>query len=256
MSSEPDPQLSHESTEVAKRRPTRRRGVFMIAMAAIAVAIVAGAAWFAIRDSSDRPNLLTNGDFETGDLAGWTVEASGNYGNTWGGWYVYQDGLTPPTDNDRTYAFNVFEVSDPPQGLYAAVSDGNGLGTRVLYRNIQIDGPSLLRATVFYMTEFSPGYGFGDTRIIAPDNFTLAAPNQQYRIDLIDPEAPLLSADSGDILATLFHTQEGDPVQLEPTAVSLDLSPWEGQTVRLRCVEIDNRGRFFAGIDDVRVERR
>ncbi len=256
MSTETAPQLNSELAESASSGPTKRRGVFIIAMAVLAVAIVTGLAWFAMRDSGERPNLLANGDFETGDLTGWTVETFGYSGGYWGGWFVYQDGLAPPTDNDRKYSYNVFEVFEPPQGQYAAVTDGNGEGVQVLYRDIDVDDPSLLRATVFYRTEFSPSYAIAGSRIIVSDDLTTSQVNQQYRIDLVDPEAPLLSIDDGDILATVFRTLKDDPVQLEPTALSVDLSPWVGQTIRLRCVEVDTRGPFFAGLDDVRVERR
>ena len=203
--------------------------------------------------SGDPPKLLGNGDFETGDLTEWTDQSVA--GGTFGGWFIYEDGKTPPTGDPRAYDYNVFDVSDPPQGRYAAVTDGNGGGLRVLYRDFEVDGPSVLHATVFYRTEFSPGYGFGETRILAPDVLSTGSePNQQYRVDLIDPAAPIYSSTDGDVLATVFRTVEGDPVSLEPTEVTFDLSPWDGQTVRLRFAERDNRGRFFAGVDNVWIE--
>jgi hypothetical protein len=193
--------------------------------------------------------LLGNGDFETGDLAEWTDKpyVQGSFG----GWFVYEDGTTPPTDDARIYDYNVFEVSDPPQGRYAAVTDGNSKGLRILYQDFTVSGPSVLHATVFYLTRFSPGYG--QARIIAPDSFS-TGPNQQFRIDLIDPEAPIASVADEDVLATVFRTMEGDPTTLEPTEVTFDLSPWDGQTIRLRFAEIDDQGSFFAGVDDVRIE--
>jgi hypothetical protein len=39
-----------------------------------------------------------------------------------------------------------------------------------------------------------------------------------------------------------------------PTPISFDLSPWEGQTIRLRITQIDNLEAFRAGIDDVWLE--
>jgi hypothetical protein len=192
--------------------------------------------------------MLANGDFETGDLAEWTTES---YASGYGGWFVYEDGTTPPTDAPRLYDFNVFEVSDPPQGRYAAVTDQTGGGLRILYQDFTVNGPSVLHATVFYRTTFSPGYG--ETRIIAPDGLG-AQPNQQFRVDLIDPGAPIVSVADEDVLATVFRTIEGDPITLEPTEVTFDLSPWDGQTIRLRFAEVDSRGRFFAGVDDVRIE--
>ncbi|MDH3606720.1 MAG: hypothetical protein OER12_06965, partial [Acidimicrobiia bacterium] len=58
-----------------------------------------------------------------------------------------------------------------------------------------------------------------------------------------------------DVLGTVFRTVDGDPLSLEPTEVTFDLSRWEGQTIRLRAVEVENQvGVFFAGIDHVRIE--
>jgi hypothetical protein len=197
------------------------------------------------------PELLGNGDFETGDLTEWTTKS---YARGYGGWFVYEDGTTPPTDTPRLYDHNTFEVSDPPQGQYAAVTDGTSEGLYILYQDFTVTGPSELHATVFYLNRFAPGYGYGETRIIAPNDLSTEPPNQQFRVDLIDPGAPIVSVADEDVLATVFRTIEGDPITLEPTEVTFDLSPWDGQTIRLRFAEVDNRGPLFAGVDDVRIE--
>ena len=56
------------------------------------------------------------------------------------------------------------------------------------------------------------------------------------------------------MLANIFRTSPGDPDRLEPTAITFDLSPWEGQRVRIRLVNVDNRGPLRAGVDDIRLE--
>ena len=57
------------------------------------------------------------------------------------------------------------------------------------------------------------------------------------------------------MLASIFLTSPGDPHRLEPTTIALDLSPWEGQTVRIRIANVDNQGPLRAGVDDIRLER-
>jgi Beta-lactamase len=79
-------------------------------------------------------------------------------------------------------------------------------------------------------------------------------PNQQFRIDLIDPSAPIDSVAEDDVLLNVFRTSEGDPTSLAPTAVSVDLSPWAGETVRLRLAQTDNQGPLRAGVDNIRFE--
>jgi hypothetical protein len=37
--------------------------------------------------------------------------------------------------------------------------------------------------------------------------------------------------------------------------VTFDLTPWAGQTVRLRLTSADNQGPLRAGVDDIKFER-
>ena len=201
--------------------------------------------------SSSPPSPLVNGDFETGDLEGWTTETASN-----GEWLVYEDGTVPPNPliTDKAVPF---DMPDPPQGRYAAVTDQNGLGIRFLYRDIEVGGSWNLIATVFYNNhayaeEFADPGDFGRT---FGDVWAVTGTNQQYRIDLVDPAAAIDSVASDDVLATLFRTQQGDPLILSPTPVTIDLSPWEGQTIRLRVAQMDSNGPLRAGIDDVRLEQ-
>jgi hypothetical protein len=78
--------------------------------------------------------------------------------------------------------------------------------------------------------------------------------NQQYRIDLVGTSAPIDSLAKGDVLANIFHTSPGDPGRRQPTVITSDLSPWEGQTVRIRLANVDNQGPLRAGVDDIRLE--
>lgn len=179
-------------------------------------------------------------DFESGTLAGWKVERSGA-----GGWFVYTNGKTAP--NPAESDPNVpFVVPDPAQGKFAAVTDMNGPGRRILYRDIKLDGRYTLQCTVFYVNTG----GF-----VTPDTLDFeSGENQQFRIDLISPSAPLESVAAAHVLTNVFRTSAGDADRREPAPVSADLSKWEGQTVRLRLVGVDNRGPLRAGVDNIRLE--
>jgi CubicO group peptidase (beta-lactamase class C family) len=180
-------------------------------------------------------------DFESGALAGWQAVGSGS-----GAWFVYSDGQKAP-DPAQSDPNAPFHVPDPPHGGFAAVTDMNGPGTRILYRDVGLDGRSTLHLTVFY--EGSASFSSPDT--LAYDS---AEPNQQFRIDLIDPSAPIDSVADGDVLVNIFRTSPADPPSLAPTAVSVDLSPWAGQTVRLRLAQTDNQGPLRGGVDNIRFE--
>ena len=57
------------------------------------------------------------------------------------------------------------------------------------------------------------------------------------------------------VFATILQGQPSDPSRREPTEMTLDLSPWAGQTVRLRFSVADNQGPLHGGVDNIRFER-
>jgi Ca2+-binding RTX toxin-like protein len=70
----------------------------------------------------------------------------------------------------------------------------------------------------------------------------------------MDPAAPLNSVAAGDVLATIFQTQNGDPQTLAPTPITFELTPFAGQTVRLRFALANTLFFFRAAVDDVQIE--
>lgn len=188
---------------------------------------------------------LTNGDFETADLSGWTADV---IDSSWGNWFIYEDGNTAPSTGNRRYSYNVFELPDPPQGMYAAASDSAGAGRYILYQDFTVDSPAVLHLVVYYRSRGS---------IHVPPHLDVSGSgdrNDQFRVDVIDTAAAIDSLAEGDVFGTLFQNGESDPSYLEPTDVSLDLTPFVGQTVRLRVVQIDNSAAFMSGFDNVRLE--
>jgi D-alanyl-D-alanine carboxypeptidase len=180
-------------------------------------------------------------DFESGALTGWKAVGGGS-----GGWFIYTNGSKAP-DPARSDPNVPFVLPDPPEGRFAAVSDTNGPGTRILYRDVRLDGRLRLHLIAFY----AGVGGFSSPKTLAYDE---PRANQQFRIDLVAPSAPIDSVARGDILANVFKTQAGDPDARGPTAVSVDLSRWAGQTARLRLAVTDNAGPLRAGVDDIRFE--
>jgi D-alanyl-D-alanine carboxypeptidase len=181
-------------------------------------------------------------DFESGAISGWQAVGSGS-----GGWFVYADGHKAP-DPAQSDPNVPFDVPDPPQGKFAAVTDMNGPGTRILYRDLRLEGRFTLQMTVFYENN-GP---FTSPATLAYDT---PEANQQFRIDLVDPSAPIDSVAEGDVLVNLFHTSPGDAAFRQPTDVSVDVSAWAGRTVRLRLAGADNQGPLRAGVDNIRFER-
>ena len=110
--------------------------------------------------------------------------------------------------------------------------------------------PQVLSFLLYYVNEavdfFTPATLSADVS---------ARPNQQLRVDIMDPSAPVDSVAPGDVLATVYRTEPGDPRVLRPTLITFDLSqlPPRYRTVRLRFAEVDTEFSFRASVDDVRV---
>jgi hypothetical protein len=179
-------------------------------------------------------------DFESGALNDWQAVGAGS-----GGWFVYTDGQKAP-DPARSDPNVPFDLPDPPQGKFAAVTDTNGPGTRILYRDVKLDGRFKLHLSVFY----AGVGGFSSPQSLAYDERA----NQQFRIDVVALSAPIDSVAHGDVLVNVFKTSAGDPDRREPGSVGVDLSRWAGETVRVRLAGTDNRGPLRAGVDDIRFE--
>jgi hypothetical protein len=180
-------------------------------------------------------------DFESGTLAGWKMERSGA-----GGWFVYANGKTPPNPSESDPNFP-FAVPEPPQGKFAAVTDMNNPGRRILYRDVKLDGRYTLHLTVFYVNA-------GPLSSPNTMDYDSADENQQYRIDIVAPSAPVDSLAAENVLTNVFRTSPGDADRREPSDVTINVSKWEGQTVRLRLASVDNRGPLRAGVDNIRLE--
>jgi len=176
-------------------------------------------------------------DFESGALTEWRTVANGS-----GGWFVETGhGQAPDSASPDPDAV---ALADPPQGTFAAVTDAEGPGTRIVYRDVRLDGRFHLHMTVFYGS-MAP---FSSPETLAHD---ASQANQQYRIDLIDPAAPIDSLARGDVLINVFHTSPGDLTGGRPTEVNVDVSPLAGQTVRLRLAATDNQGPLRVGVDNI-----
>lgn len=184
---------------------------------------------------------VVNGDFETGTLAGWQVLTEPN--PMIGNWFAYSGTVSPLNPE-------FLPVPPPPAGNYAAVTDQDGPGTRVLYQDVGLE-PYYSHTLSFILYQES----FAD--LVTPSPSTLSSegsPNQQYRVDVIKPSAAPDSVLPSDILATAYASATGGPKIVAPTTVSLDLSAFAGQTVRLRFAEVDNQNVFHAGVDSVAIQ--
>jgi len=189
-------------------------------------------------------DLFVNGGFETGNFSGWTVVQQLNSG---GDWFVYSGTLSP---FDST-------ILAPPEGTFAAVTDQQDPSSQVLYQDVDVPiGTTECSVIVYYVNTAQVEDGeIGATEVDAifvngPNLNFNEGPNQQARIDIMDPLAPVFDIGAG-VLLNIFQTNPGDPGTLGYTTLNFDLSDFAGTTVRFRAAEVDNIGIFNFSIDDV-----
>jgi hypothetical protein len=200
--------------------------------AASALAVAVGPA---LADSHDTD--LRNGGFEASTLAPWMTSSIGEGDSAWS---LYT-GTSAPISG--------LTVIAPPFGHQAAVADQNGPGSNILYRTFRVDrDDAVLRMWVWYHNYAGAFY--------SPHSLFEKASgpkNQQLRIDIVRPSAPLRSLRLTAVLATPFRTRPGDALERGPFLVRVDVRGWHGRLIRLRIGEVDNQSNFNVVIDGVRM---
>jgi hypothetical protein len=142
-----------------------------------------------------------------------------------------------------------FIVDRPTDGLFAAMSDQLNPGSHVLYQDVTVpSGGATLRFDLFIQTT-APTFFTPDTLDF------LIVPNQQFRMDIVDPAVPVQFFDAG-VLRNVYRTKLGDPTRSSYRTITASLDKFAGRTVRLRFAEVDNQGFFNVGIDNVVVAPR
>jgi hypothetical protein len=202
-------------------------GALLAAIASLAL-LVPGAAGAA---------TVVNGGFESGDLTGWQQQSP--YPDS-SSWYAYSG-----TESPRSPAFP--PVPAPPAGSFAAIVDQGPPSQIVLYQDIVVEpgNTQQLSMLLYYNSD-------EEMKMPDPPTLSLGVINQQYRVDLMRPSAPLDSVAPGDVLAPIFGTKTGDPQVRTPFPQTVELAPFAGQTVRLRFAQ-SATNRLRAGVDSVAI---
>lgn len=195
---------------------------------------------------------VVNGNFESGTLGGWHVQQATEAGD----WFAYT-GTDAPIGSKRLKPAD--PVQAPPRGLYAATSDEANPDTLILYQDVALEaGFSHQLSLLAYYNSYDP-LAVPTPNTLSVDAQALTAlngevqPNQQFRIDVMKPEAPLESVDPADILRTVFATKRHGPQEMAPTKLTANLSSFAGQTVRLRIAVAATEEVFNAGVDAVSI---
>ncbi|MEZ5501816.1 MAG: IPTL-CTERM sorting domain-containing protein [Halioglobus sp.] len=182
---------------------------------------------------------LVNGNFETGNLTGWTttVNGSANSVQVTSGATVTDAGTIQPSP---TGDYFVFTSQSGPGSSFLTQDFVVQPGTNKIFFDLSI----INAATDFYVP--------------SPLSFDFnGAANQQARFDILVPGAAIDTVNPADIIVTGYQTQPGDPLTQNWASYEVDataaLAAYEGQTVTFRFVQVDNQSYFNLAIDNVNV---
>jgi len=224
---------------VAKKRFSER--CKHISYIAIAVLV----ACFAVTPASATTvELVTNGGFESGGFAGWTVtdQAGGS-----GSWFQTSAPAGP---------LSGLPTVGPHTGSFYALTDQTGPGAHSLTQAITVGAGQ--SSVIFSFDMFIDDYGGGP--IVDPSGLDYTsggtfAPNQFATVDLLAAGTSPLSTTTG-VLSNFFlgatpTTGAGNPyIHYAFDITSLVAG---GGAFDLRFAEVDNSGFFLMGIDNVSV---
>jgi len=224
------------------RRNSGLLGLFIAVLVTVLLPVGAGAA------------TVVNGGFESGSLQGWHVHQATQFGN----WFAYE-GTETPIGASRKKQTHVEPVQAPPQGRYAAITDEANPDTLILYQDVTLEAARSHQLSLLAYYDSYRQLAVPKPDTLSVDEGVLTAlngevqPNQQFRIDVMKPEAPLESLDPADILRTVFATRSNAPLKMLPTRLTADLSPFAGQVVRLRIAIAATEEVFNAGVDSISI---
>lgn len=187
--------------------------------------------------------LLTNGNFEAGSLAGWTVS---NGTSVFGNWYADAPGSTTPETGQTTSA-----TGGRPHGRTYAVTDQGGSGAHALLQSFTVAPGStnvILSFDLFANDQSGKGplcdLGFIYT----------GGPVQCARVDILSAGADDFDIGAG-VLANYYLGVDAGENPHPFTSYSFDISALVagGGTFKLRFGETDNQLFLNMGVDNVSI---
>jgi hypothetical protein len=208
-----------------------------------AALFVAAAMLGTAASASADTQLVTNGDFETGTLEGWT---SAEQTEGLAGWFAYS----------RKEAEESGAINPPPSGNFAAagLTPYTSADTSYLYQDVALPPASTDQLSIYLYYRSGAPIAVPTPNTLFASESEAAQANQQVRVDVLKANAPIESLSPNDILATVYASKAGDPTELAPTLLSADLTAFAGQTVRLRIATATQGGGMMVGVDAASIE--
>ncbi len=185
--------------------------------------------------------LLTNGDFETGTLSGWTVtDLAGGNGT-----------ISNSTPGASTPLSGFSTAPNGAGGTSYAVSDQGGPGTHALTQSFTVAAGA---SQVILSYQMFVNNSIGATIIGGQGLDHNGNANQHARVDLLSGAATAFDTGAG-VLDNLYIGDDGANNPNPYTMYTFDITSFvsAGGTFQVRFAEADNRGFFQFGVDNVSV---
>ena len=203
-------------------------------------AAVAALFLLAARTASASPiQVLTNGNFETGTFAGWTVNDQGG-----GNFLIDTPGTTTPISSHPT-------VGSAANGSFYAVSDQPAAGVHALRQTFTVAPGTVGAILAFDM--FVNDWDAGP--IVNPAGLTTGAgPNQHARVDILTAAAGAFDT-GATVLGNFYLGVDGgvDPHAFTHYSFNITSIVGGGGTFQLRFAEVDNQFFLNQGVDNVSI---
>jgi hypothetical protein len=208
-----------------------------LALLLIAAARPAGAA-----------EMLVNGNFETGNFAGWTVADDNSPFGVGGTFFLSTPGAPTPAGGWAT-------APNPSGGAFYAVSDSDFPGAHALIQDFTVPaGQSVFLSYQLFVNDQSGLGPIVDPSGLDPTTGGTFNDNQHARVDILRGGAGDFSTAPGDVVANLYLSVDPDATVPNPfTSYFFDLTPQlgGGGNFRLRFAEVDNISPLNVGVDNV-----
>ena len=179
---------------------------------------------------------VKNGGFETGGLGGWEQ--------------TYYPAPEAPAGLWDVYGGAMRGFVAPPQGDFAAVTSQGDPSAQILSQVVK------LRDNRRHKLSFQLAYNNTNEVFHTPASLQVAGENQQFRMDVMKPGAPIRSVKNKHVLERVYRTEEGDPNQRDYDRVTANLTSYAGKEVRLRFTVVVTEAVLNAAIDAVKVRTR
>ena len=183
-------------------------------------------------------NLLTNGDFETGDYTGWSVNTQAGSSGSLS--VAANNGGTSPASH-YPYAANA------AGGNWFSITDQSGPGSYALTQSFTLASASTVTISFQMFANNQAGGTFANGR-----DYTTPT-NQNAEVDLLVGGAGAFTNASSDIVGTFYGPGADTAGNPNPwTSYSSTLALAAG-TYQIRFAETDNQLFFQQGVDNVSV---